>query len=261
MGVTPWRFESSHPHCLMTEPPARRTPASRLLGAGARSAERVAALTGVDQALEDALEEAIVRALRSPAVERAVVRVIQQNAVQDAVARTLTSEEVADAIIKALDTEVADKVWADILASQQGADARRADRGGAGGTGGDHPAGRGPDHGRRPAADLLTETLDDAFEHVVHRLLRRGGASETETNEAGLLTRMLAAGGRPRPAQRRLLARLRAAGVRSCPSPSGGQEPAAVGDRHDRGARLPARRRHPRRVLGAGRARRRGCAS
>ncbi len=153
----------------------------------------MAALTGVDAALEDALEEAIVRALRSPAVERAVVRVIQQNAVQDAVARTLTSDEMADAIIRALDTEVADKVWADILASRkaqmlveriaEAPEVRAAIT--------QQGAGLITDVGRR--LTVLTEVLDDAFENVIHRLLRRSGASETETDEAGLLTRLLAA--------------------------------------------------------------------
>ena len=173
-------------------PPRRSSPASRLLGAGARATEAAARVTGVDHAMEDALEEAIVRALRSPAVERAVVRVIQQNAVQDAVARTLTSEEVADAIIKALDTEVADKVWADILASQkaqmlveriaEAPEVRAAIT--------QQGAGLITDVGRRLTA--ITETLDDALELVVHRLIRRGG-HEAETNEAGLVTRALAA--------------------------------------------------------------------
>jgi uncharacterized RDD family membrane protein YckC len=163
-----------------------------LLGAGARGAERVASVTGVDKALEDALEEAIVRALRSPAVERAVVRVIEQNAVQGAVAKTLTSDEVADAIIRALDTEVADKVWADLLASDkaqmlveriaEAPEVRAAITQQAGGL--------LTDVGRR--LTVLTEALDDAIERVVHGVLRRG-PSETETDEAGLVTRALAA--------------------------------------------------------------------
>ncbi len=177
----------------MTDPPARRTPASRLLGAAARGTEAAARATGVDAALEDALEEAIVRALRSPAVERAVVRVIQQNAVQDAVARSLTSDEVADAIIKALDTEIADKVWADILASgkaqmlveriAEAPEVRAAIT--------QQGAGLITDVGRRLTA--ITEALDDALELVVHRLLRKAG-HEAETDEAGLATRALAAG-------------------------------------------------------------------
>src|SRR3954469_8174112 len=63
-----------------------RSAAARVLGVGARGAERLAEATGVDQALEEAAEEAIVRALRSPAVERAIARVIvEHNAVETAV--------------------------------------------------------------------------------------------------------------------------------------------------------------------------------
>jgi uncharacterized RDD family membrane protein YckC len=175
----------------MTDPP-RRTPASRLLGAGAKAGERVAALTGVDQAMEDALEEAIVRALRSPAVERAVVRLIERNAVQDALGRALAQDELADAIVRALESEVADRVWADLLASRkaqmlveriaEAPEVRAAIT--------QQGAGLITDVGRR--LTVLTEALDDAFELAVHRLLRRPGHEE-ETNEVGLLTRALAA--------------------------------------------------------------------
>src|ERR671917_1691553 len=98
--------------------PKSRSPAARVLEAGARGAERLAGATGVDRAIEDAVEEAIVRALRSPAVERAIVRVlVEQNAIGRALEQALTSDEVADAIVKALDTEVADRVWEEIMAS------------------------------------------------------------------------------------------------------------------------------------------------
>src|SRR3954451_6716312 len=82
-----------------------RSPAARVLGAGARGAERLAGATGVDRALEDALEESLVRALRSPAVERAIARaIVEGNAVQRAVEQALTSDEVAEIIVAALDT-------------------------------------------------------------------------------------------------------------------------------------------------------------
>jgi hypothetical protein len=126
--------------------PRSRSAAARVLGAGARGAERLAGATGVDTALEDATEEAIVRALRSPAVERAIVRVlVEQNAVQRAVEEALTSDEVSNAIVKALDSEVADRVWAELLASPKAqmlveriAEAPEVRR--------DRPAGHGPDH-------------------------------------------------------------------------------------------------------------------
>jgi hypothetical protein len=100
--------------------PKSRSPAARVLGAGARGAERLAGATGVDKAIEDATEEAIVRAMRSPAVERAIVRVlVEENAIGRALEQALTSEEVAKAVVDALDSEVADRVWEELLASDK----------------------------------------------------------------------------------------------------------------------------------------------
>ena len=164
-----------------------------MLGAGARGAERLAGATGVDKALEDATEEAIVRALNSPVVERAIVRVIvEQNVVQRAIEQALTSKEVEDAIVKALDSEVADRVWAEILASPkaqmlveriaEAPEVRAAIT--------QQGFGLLTDIGRR--LTLITERLDDAAEKLVHRLLRRPG-HEAETNQVGLVTRVVAA--------------------------------------------------------------------
>jgi uncharacterized RDD family membrane protein YckC len=176
----------------LERPRRSRSPASRVLGAGARGAQRLAGVTGVDQALEDAAEEAIVRALRSPAVERAIVRVIvEQNAVERALQEALTSEEVANAVVSALDTEVADRVWEEILASPkaqmlveriaEAPEVRAAIT--------QQGMGLVTDIGHHLTA--ITEALDDAAERVVHRLLRRPGA-EAETNQVGLVTRVLA---------------------------------------------------------------------
>ncbi len=169
----------------------RRTPAARLLGAGAKGAERVAAATGVDKAIEDGIEEAIVRALRSPAVERAVIRVIQRNAVQEAISKALTSEEVAAAILGALESDAADQVWAEVLAGDkaqmlveriaQAPEVRAAIA--------SQGAGLITDIGIR--LTVVTEALDDAVESVAHRALRRGD-HERETDQAGLITRAVA---------------------------------------------------------------------
>jgi uncharacterized RDD family membrane protein YckC len=164
-----------------------------VLGAGARGAERLAGATGVDKAVEDAAEEAIVRALRSPAVERAIVRVIvEQNAVQSALEQALTSKEVEEAIVKALDTDVADRVWAEILASPkaqmlveriaEAPEVRAAIT--------QQGFGLITDIGRRLTS--ITEALDDAAEKLLFGLLRRPG-HEAETNEVGLVTRAVAA--------------------------------------------------------------------
>ena len=102
----------------------RKTPGdgrspSRLLGIGARGAERMAAATGIDDAVERTTEEAIVRALESPAVERAIVRVLESEAAQDALERTLSSPAVERAAVKVLDSELVDHVWDRLLRSDE----------------------------------------------------------------------------------------------------------------------------------------------
>ena len=170
-----------------------RSPAARLLGAGARGAERLAGATGVDRALEDAAEEAIVRALRSEAVERAIVRVIvEQNAVQSALEQALTNDEVAQTIVDALDTEVADRVWEEILASPkaQMLVERIAEAPEVRAALAQQGVGLVTDVGHRLTA--ITERLDDAAEKLIHRILRKPG-HEAETNQVGLVTRAAAA--------------------------------------------------------------------
>jgi uncharacterized RDD family membrane protein YckC len=169
-----------------------RSPAARLLGVGARGAERLAGATGVDKALEDATEEAIVRAFRSPAVERAIVRVIvEQNAVQSALQEALTSDEVAQAVVDALDSELADRVWEEILASPkaQMLVERIAEAPEVRAAIAQQGVGLVTDVGHRLTA--ITERLDDAAEKLIHRIIRRPG-HEAETNQVGLVTRAAA---------------------------------------------------------------------
>jgi uncharacterized RDD family membrane protein YckC len=170
----------------------QRSPAARLVGLGARGAGRLAEATGVDVVAEDAIEEAIVRALRSPAVERALVRVIERNAVQDAIQRALTSEEVAEAVVTALDSQLADRVWEEILASAkaQMLVERIAEAPEVRAAIAEQGVGLITDVGRR--LTKITEALDDSAERLAHRLVGRSG-EETETNEVGLITRGLAA--------------------------------------------------------------------
>jgi uncharacterized RDD family membrane protein YckC len=173
--------------------PRARSPAARVLGAGARGAERLAGATGVDRAIEDAVEEAIVRALRSPAVERAIVRVlVEQNAVGRGLEQALTSDEVAEAIVTALDSEVADRVWAEILASPkaQMLVERIAEAPEVRAAIAQQGVGLITDVGRR--LTVVTEALDDAAERLVHGMLNRPG-HEAETNQVGLVTRAFAA--------------------------------------------------------------------
>jgi uncharacterized RDD family membrane protein YckC len=169
-----------------------RSPAARMLGAGARGAERLAGATGVDKAIEDATEEAIVRALRSPAVERAIVRVlVHENAIGRAFEEALTSDEVVKAVTDALDSEVADRVWEEILASPkaQMLVERIAEAPEVRAAIAQQGVGLITDIGHRLTG--LTEALDDAAEELVHRMFRRPG-HEAETNQVGLVTRALA---------------------------------------------------------------------
>jgi uncharacterized RDD family membrane protein YckC len=172
--------------------PKSRSPAARMLGAGARGAERLAGATGVDKAIEDATEEAIVRALRSPAVERAIIRVlVEQNAIGRALEQALTSDEVARAVVNALDSEVADRVWEELLASPkaQMLVERVAEAPEVRAAIAQQGVGLITDIGRR--LTVITEALDDAAERVVHGMLNRPG-HEAETNQVGLVTRALA---------------------------------------------------------------------
>jgi uncharacterized RDD family membrane protein YckC len=172
--------------------PRSRSPAARVLGAGARGAERLAGATGVDKAIEDATEEAIVRALRSPAVERAIVRVlVEENAIGRALDEALTSDEVARAVVDAIDSEVADRVWEELLAGPkvQMLVERIAEAPEVRAAIAQQGMGLITDIGRR--LTVLTESLDDAAERVVHRMLNKPG-HEAETNQVGLVTRALA---------------------------------------------------------------------
>jgi uncharacterized RDD family membrane protein YckC len=91
----------------------------RLLDGGARGARRVVGVTGLDRAVESVAEEAIVRAIESPAVERALERVMQGPVVEEAVGAALNSPAVERAVMEALDSEMVDRVWARLLAGDE----------------------------------------------------------------------------------------------------------------------------------------------
>jgi uncharacterized RDD family membrane protein YckC len=164
---------------------AGKPPVARLLTAGARGAERVAHAAGVDRALDQAVEEAIVRALRSPAVVRAVERAIETYAAT----AELNSDEIAQIIKRVLESEAAQQAWSEVLASDEaqmlveriaGAPEIRAAIAA-------QSAGLITDIGVR--LTRLTEALDDAMEQVV-----RHRDPDSETDQAGLATRVVAAG-------------------------------------------------------------------
>ena len=160
-----------------------RPRASRLLSVGARSAERVAKVTGVDHALNEAVEEALVRALRSPAVIRAIERAVEEHAANF----EQGSDEVAAVVRRVLESDAADQVWSQVLESEQAqklvervaqAPEVRAAITAQG-------AGLVTDIGIR--LTKITEDLDDRLERLVRR-----NTAEAETNQAGLATRVVA---------------------------------------------------------------------
>ena len=93
------------------DPASRREPLlARLVGAGARGgirgAGRMAEATGIDRALEEAAEEAVVRALDSPAAERAIARALESTAVERS-------------LVRVIDSEMVDRVWERLLVSDE----------------------------------------------------------------------------------------------------------------------------------------------
>jgi uncharacterized RDD family membrane protein YckC len=154
-----------------------------VLAAGAKGAERVARATGVDRLLNEAAEEAIVRALESPAVIRAIERVLES----DALAAEMDSDEARQIVKRALESETADAVWSEVLESQQvqmlieriaRAPELRAAIAAQG-------AGLITDVGVR--LTMRSERLDDAVERIV-----RPRDADSEFNQAGLATRAMA---------------------------------------------------------------------
>lgn len=163
------------------EEEAGKPPVARLLTAGARSAGRVAHVTGMDRAVDEAVEEAILRALRSPAIGRAIERAMASHTE----AAGLNSEELAQVVKQALDSEAAEQAWAEVLDSDEvqmlieriasAPELRAAIRA--------QSAGMLTDIGIRLTKE--TERLDDVMERITRRK-----DPDSETNQAGLVTRL-----------------------------------------------------------------------
>jgi uncharacterized RDD family membrane protein YckC len=164
---------------------------ARLLGGGARRARRVAEATGIDRAVEAATEEAIVRAVESPAVERALVRVLQGPAVEEAMKGAVDSPAVERAMINALDSELVDIVWQRLLSSDEAQ--KLVER-----------IAEAPEVRAALAAQSVgllediarqirraARRLDDAIERAARRVVMRRPRTQA-TEHAGLITRGLA---------------------------------------------------------------------
>ena len=173
------------------QPPRRRAALpARLLGVGARGAERVASAAGIDDAVERTSEEAIVRALESPAVERAIVRVLESDAAQEALERALASPAVERTAVKVLDSDLVDRVWERLLASDEAQKLveRIAEAPEVRAAIASQGVGLLDDIGRQ--VRRIAGHLDDALERVIRALIRRPRAEPTE--HVGLVTRALA---------------------------------------------------------------------
>ena len=154
-------------------------------------AGRLAEATGLERAIAGVVEETIVRTVESDAVIKALERIIEDGRLQVAVERSIDQAQLEDAIKRALDSEIADRVWADILASDkaQMLVERVAEAPEVRAAIAQQGFGLITDIGRQ--VSKITEALDDVAERLAHALFRRGD-HEAETNEAGLVTRAVA---------------------------------------------------------------------
>ena len=169
-----------------------RTPfPARLLGRGARGAQRVARATGIEGATEAIAEEAIVRAIESQAAERALARVLEGPLVEEAVERAMRSPAVERALNEAIDSEMIDRVWERLLASDEAQKLveRIAEAPEVRSAITAQGAGLIEDIGREAAH--ATHRLDDGFERVVRRIFFRK-RREQKTNRAGVVSRAIA---------------------------------------------------------------------
>jgi uncharacterized RDD family membrane protein YckC len=174
------------------EPPSRETPLpGRIIGAGARGARAVAGAAGLDQVAERTTEEAIVRALESPAVERAIFRVLESDEAQEAIARALASPAVERAAVQVLDSELLDRVWERLLASDEAQKLveRIAEAPEVRAAIASQGVGLITDLGRQIAR--ATARVDDLLERFVRRITGRPRAEPSRA--VGLVTRALAA--------------------------------------------------------------------
>jgi uncharacterized RDD family membrane protein YckC len=165
--------------------------ATRLLGGGGRGARAVAQATGIDEALDLAAEEAIVRALESAAVQRALGRVLEREAEEGAVQRLLDSPALERTLAEALESELVDRLWEQMLASDlaQKLVERIAEAPEVRSAIAMQGVGLVEDLGRQ--IGRVAARLDDAAERVARAFLRRPRRTEP-TERAGVVSRALA---------------------------------------------------------------------
>ena len=177
----------------MAEPPPPPSIPARLLGRGARAVGGVAGATGLDRAVEDAIADAVVRAIESPAFDRAFVEVIDGPVIERAVSQAMQSESVERAITEAIDSEMIDRVWERLLASDeiQKTVERIAEAPEIRAAIASQGVGLIGDLGRK--LGMVARRMDDVVERIFRRLTFKPQRTE-RTNFAGLVTRGLAIG-------------------------------------------------------------------
>jgi len=165
--------------------------AERIVGVGTGGARRVAGATGIDQAMETAIEEAIVRAVESEAVERSMTRILNGPLIENAVRDAMRSEAVEQALEEMLDSELIDRLWARILDSNetQRLIERIAEAPEVRAAIASQGLGLVDDLGRGIAR--VTRALDFVLERIGRRILFRK-QRVTPTDRVGVATRLLA---------------------------------------------------------------------
>jgi uncharacterized RDD family membrane protein YckC len=172
--------DKARPPAAPATAPRRASLPARLFGRGARGAGQLAEATGLDRAAEQAVEEAIVRAVESEAVERAIARVLEGPALDQAVKRALESPGVEQAWERLLASDEAQKLVERIAEAPEVRAAIAA-----------QSAGLLEDIARQ--VRTVARRLDDAVERIVRRVLFRRLRSEP-TDAAGVVSRALALG-------------------------------------------------------------------
>ena len=163
----------------------------RLVGAGTGGARRMAGATGLDQAMENAVEEAIVRAIESEAVERSMTRIINGPLIENAVRDAMKSPAVEQALMEVVDSELVDRLWARILDSNetQRLIERIAEAPEVRAAIASQSLALVDDLGR--GAARVTRAIDFALERIARRIFFRS-RREVPTDRVGVATRALA---------------------------------------------------------------------
>jgi uncharacterized RDD family membrane protein YckC len=167
---------------------------ARVLGRGARGAGRIVGATGVNRALDAAAEEALVRAIESPALERALARLAEEGRLQEVIERTVARVEVEAMVGQALDSDASDRIWREILASDkaQMLVERVAEAPEVRAAIAQQGLGLLGDVGRN--VSRITGAFDEVLERLAARLLRRPRVEPATPEPAGLVTRLVAMG-------------------------------------------------------------------